>query len=148
MKTATKYFGEIEYEKTDVLSFPKGLFAFEGEKEFLLLPFEGGESALLCLQSLADPDLAFVVMNPFMVNPAYAPVLQKEELKTLGVADSRELCYYVLCVVKSPAAESTLNMKCPVVINDDTRQAMQVILEGDTYGMRHRLSEFEGRGEA
>lgn len=144
MELKTKYFGSIEIEREDVLRFPKGLFAFEEEKEFVLLPFEGSDSALLCLQSVADEHLAFVVMNPFAVCPQYAPVLQPEELEKLGVADSTELCYYVMCVVRDPAAESTLNLKCPVVINDSTREAMQVILEGGGYHMRHRLEEFGG----
>jgi len=30
------------------------------------------------------------------------------------------------------------------VINDETNQAMQVILEGGGYGMRHKLAEFGG----
>lgn len=140
----TKYFGSIEIEESDVLTFPKGLFAFEDEKKFVLLPFEGSDSALLCLQSAADEHLAFVVMNPFAVCPQYAPVLQAGELEKLGVADSIDLCYYVMCVVRDPVADSTLNLKCPVVINDQTRQAMQVILEGGDYHMRHRLEEFGG----
>ena len=82
----TKYFGSIEIEESDVLTFPKGLFAFEDEKKFVLLPFEGSDSALLCLQSAADEHLAFVVMNPFAVCPQYAPVLQAGELEKLGVS--------------------------------------------------------------
>ena len=39
LKLTTKYFGEIEYAQADVFHFSKGLFAFEEEKEFLLLPF-------------------------------------------------------------------------------------------------------------
>ncbi len=150
MKTETKYFGEIEYEATDVLNFGRGIFAFEDEHEFLLLPFADSEGSLLCLQSLATPSLAFVLMNPFALDPTYAPVLQPEELKTLGVEDSRELCFYVMCVVKSPVAESTLNLKCPVAINDENRRAMQVILDTNAYGMRHLLSEFnsmDAKGE-
>lgn len=144
MKTETKYFGEIEYEAEDILNFARGIFAFEDEHEFLLLPFADSEGSLLCLQSLKTPSLAFVLMNPFSLDAAYTPVLQPEELKTLGVEDSRELCFYVMCVVKSPVAESTLNLKCPVVINDESRQAMQVILDTNAYGMRHLLSEFGG----
>ena len=64
----------------------------------------------------------------------------------MGVKESTELCYYVLCVVKNPVAASTVNLKCPVVVNIDTRRCMQVILDGDEYGMRHMLSEFEGEG--
>lgn len=140
----TKYFGSIEIDPEDVLEFRKGLFAFEDEKRFVLLPFEGSDSALLCLQSVQTEGLAFVVMNPFAVCPGYAPVLTAEELKAMGVKESTELCYYVMCVVRNPVSESTLNLKCPVVINDETRHAMQVILEGDAYGMRHRLEEFGG----
>ena len=40
--------------------------------------------------------------------------------------------------------ESTLNFKCPVVVNPDSRRAIQVILESDAYHMRHRLAEFQG----
>ncbi len=146
MNTVTKYFGEIEYEQTDVLHFARGIFAFEDEHEFLLLPFADSDGALLCLQSLQTPSLAFVLMNPFSLKPDYAPVLQPEELKGLGVEDSRELCFYTMCVVKSPVAESTLNLKCPVAVNDETGQAMQVILEGNEYGMRHLLSDFAAAG--
>lgn len=143
MKLSTKYFGEIDYSAEDVLRFPKGLFAFEEETEFLLLPFSGSDGTLLCLQSLTTPQLAFVAMNPFSLDGSYAPVLQPEELEELGVGDSTELCYYVLCAVKNPVSTSTVNLKCPVVINDETRKCLQVILEGDRYGMRHLLAEFE-----
>lgn len=143
MKLSTKYFGEIDCQEEDILRFPKGLFAFEEETEFLLLPFSGSDGTLLCLQSRQTPQLAFVAMNPFSLDGSYTPVLQPEELQELGVSDSTELCYYVLCVVKNPVSSSTVNLQCPVVVNDRTRQCMQVILEGDQYGMRHPLSEFQ-----
>lgn len=149
MKLSTKYFGEIDYNEEDVLRFPKGIFAFEEEKGFLLLPFAGSDGTLLCLQSLATPQLAFVVMNPFSLYPEYTPVLQPEELEEFGVMDSTQLCYYVLCVVRNPVSTSTVNMKCPVVINDETRVCAQVILESEEYGMRHLLSEFQaGEGSS
>lgn len=146
MRLKTKYFGEIECREEDKLHFPAGLFGFEEEKEFFLLPFEGGEGTLLCFQSAATPGLAFVAMNPFSLKPDYAPVLTPDELKSMGVERSEDLCFYTLCVVRSPVSESTVNLRCPVAINDQTRQAVQVILEDDGYNMHHRLSEF-GRKE-
>jgi len=148
LKLLTKYFGEIHYNQEDVIHFPRGLFAFEEEEEFLLLPFSGSDGTLLCLQSLATPQLAFVVMNPFALHYAYTPVLQLEELEELGVKDSTQLCYYVLCVVKNPVSTSTVNMKCPVAINDVTRTGAQVILDSEEYGMRHLLSEFQAEEES
>ena len=48
MHLMTKYFGQIDYDPTEVLSFPNGIFGFEEEKQFLLLPFHGGGGNLLC----------------------------------------------------------------------------------------------------
>ena len=67
----------------------------------------------------------------------------------MGVERSEDLCFYALCVVRSPVAESTVNLRCPVAINDHTRRAMQVILEDGSCHMHHLLSEFgqkEGDG--
>ena len=132
MEVDTKYFGRITVEEADVFYFQNGLYGFAEEKQFLLLPF----------QSVKTAGLAFVAMNPFSLKGDYAPVLQKEELEALGVPRSEELCYYVLCVVRNPISESTVNLKCPVAINEDTHQAMQVILESGDYEMRHLLSQF------
>lgn len=139
MELDTKYFGPVRCDKESVLRFPDGLFGFEGEKEFVLLPFEGSGESLLCFQSVATAELAFVVMNPFFLSKDYAPVLPEKELGIMGVDCSEDLCYYVLCVVKEPLSASTVNLKCPVVINDKTREARQVILE--QYEMRHLLSD-------
>lgn len=142
MQLKTKYFGSIDCSPEDFLHFPNGLFGFEEEKQFILLPFADSGGNLLCLQSTATPSLAFVAMNPFSLKPDYTPVLSQEELQLMGVTRSEDLCYYVLCAVREPVSESTVNLKCPVVLHDDTRVAAQVILETGGYGMRHRLAEF------
>ena len=140
MKTETKYFGEVTYEQEELLTFPKGLYGFEDERSFLLLPFSE-TGTLFSLQSVKTPPLAFVVMDPFSLDGSYAPVLQPDELEFLKVERSEDLFYYVLCVVKEPVSESTVNMRCPVAIND-SGEAMQVILENTSWHMRHQLSEF------
>ena len=47
MKFETKYFGTVEVPPDEVITFPNGLFGFEEERSFLLLPFAGSEYALL-----------------------------------------------------------------------------------------------------
>ena len=146
MKTQTKYFGEIDYTKEELLTFPKGLFGFEDEQSFLLLPFSSA-GTLFSLESVGSPELAFTLMHPFSLDASYAPVLSADELKALDVEKSEDLYYYVLCTVKDPVDESTINMKCPLAINPDTRYGLQVILEDETWEMRHKLSEFEKQEE-
>lgn len=148
MLLQTKYFGQVECDPAHAIRFQKGLFGFEEEREFYLFSFQGGEGNLLCFQSAVTPHLAFVAMNPFSLKRDYAPALTAEELRELGVERSEELCFYALCVVRSPVGESTVNLRCPIAVNDRTGQAMQVILETGDYHMRHLLSEFgSGKGE-
>ena len=147
LRLPSKYFGEIEYESKDVIHFASGLFGFEEEQEFLLMPFDGSGGGMLCLQSVKTPALAFVAVNPFSYKPDYAPELAPQELARLEAADSRELCYYALCVVREPVADSTVNLRCPIVVNDRTRQAVQTILDTPEYGMRHPLSELHSQKE-
>ena len=98
MRLETKYFGQVECAEEEALHFPKGLFGFEEERTFYLLPFEGSGGSLLCFQSAATPHLAFVAMDPFSLRPDYHPALSGEELEELGAASIEELCFYTLCV--------------------------------------------------
>lgn len=148
MELTTKYFGAVEYDADDVLTFPQGLFGFEEEQSFLLLPFAGGAGTLLCLQSLQTPALAFVALDPFSLCPDYSPELAPSELESLGVQSSPELGYYVLCAVKDPVELSTVNLKCPIAVHPETRTARQVILETEKYDMRHSLAELSRKKEA
>lgn len=142
MELQTRLFGAISYEPEEVIAFPGGMPSFEEEHAFLLLPIQGGSGEMLCLQSISTPDLAFILMDPFFLLPDYAPVLRDSELAELGAEKSEDLCYYVLCAMKRPVSQSTVNLKCPVALNPEKRLACQVILETDAYGMRHLLSEF------
>ena len=147
LKLQSKYFGEIEYEAKDVIRFPAGIIGFEEEQAFLLLPFEGSGGGMLCLQSVATPALAFVVLDPFTLLPDYATELEPADLRQFGVAEAGDLGFYVLCAVKNPVSASTVNLKCPLVIHPETREARQVIMEH--YEMRHPLAEFSrGEGDA
>lgn len=149
MKLQTRLFGTVDYEAEDVITFPNGLPSFEEERSFLILPIEGSEGQLLCLQSTATPALSFVMMNPFSLCPGYAPELSPAERQALKAERDQDLCFYVLCAMKRPVSDSTVNMKCPIALNPDHRLACQVILETDEFQMRHPLSEFfQGKGDA
>ena len=148
MELNTRLFGVITYAEEDIISFPSGIPSFEEEREFLLLPIEGGDGALLCMQSVKTPALSFILMNPFSLDGSYAPVLRENERKTLQVERDQDLCFHVLCAMKRPLTDSTINMKCPIAVNPDARIAMQVILDTDDYHMRHPLSQFVSEKEA
>ena len=134
-----------EFEEKDLILFEEGLFGFEEYKRFLPLAIdeeEDGDNAMLYLQSVEEEHLSFLVMDPFLLKADYHPVLSEMDRNALQAEKEEDLLYYVLCVIKNPPEKSTVNLKCPVVINLSTRQARQVVLEEKEYGMRHTLEEF------
>ena len=143
MTSETKYFGPVEYEADDPLHFPTACSALRRKRSSSSSPSKAA-GATCCASRASPTSLAFVAMNPFSLLPDYSPEPAAEELAFLGASHSGELGYYVLCAVREPVGDSTVNLKCPVVVNPETRTAVQVILEGGAYHMRHRLAEFRG----
>lgn len=139
----TKDYGTIEYEESDLIHFTDGLFGFNDLKDFIPLVLDENEdNTILMLQSIENTDIAFVIINPFSLDPDYNPVLSPEELSYLGVKSEDDLSYYVICVLRNNHLENTVNMKAPVVINPDKRIGMQVILNQSEYEFRTKLSSF------
>lgn len=145
MKLKTKYFGEMEYTEKEQMHLMQGLFGFEEEKDFVLIHFSDDNDDLLCLQSTKTANLAFIVMNPFSLDPEYHPLPSEQEVQKLHVESEQELYYYVICVVRDDAAATTVNLKCPILLNPKTNIGLQIILSQDEYQMRHRLSDLEAK---
>lgn len=137
----TKYFGNISYNAEDIVEIPEGLFGFETEREYLLIHFKEENSTLLCLQSLKDENLAFVLTNPFCIIPDYHPVLSKEDIEFLTLSDDSDVTFYSICVIRDKPEDSTVNLKCPIVINPLTRKARQIILDDAPYTFKHPFNQ-------
>lgn len=142
MNIQNDYYGEAEYTQEDLVSIPAGFLGFSSLTSYLPICLSEDEVSLLLMQSVEQPEIAFVMINPAFLCPDYSPVLAQEDLASLGVEDSGELSYYVLCVIHDNYLENTVNMKCPLAINPGTRIGKQVILENADYGYRHPLNSF------
>lgn len=146
MKTATKYFGEIEYETCDLVCFDRGIFGFETYREYLLIHFGDSNSMFMCLQSVKNPELSFILVNPLTLLPDYAPKVAKEYGNIRDLSEDAPVIYYSICVLKSPLESSTVNLKAPLIINTETRRGWQVMTDNGEYGLRHSFSEFRLKG--
>ena len=139
----TKYFGEIDFSEEDKITFDHGMFGFDNHKEFALINFEADQDTMVNLQSLEDENLSFVLMNPFYLEPGYETGLSEKEGQLLGInKDTRGVLFYVVCVVKEHIKDSTVNLRCPIVINPETRKGVQIMLDNPKYTFKHPLSDF------
>jgi len=147
MTIQTDYYGEVEYENADLITAIDDLFGFPNLKYFLPLCLNEEDDSMILMQSTENPEVAFVVINPYLLCSDYAPVLTPEELRCLEVTDPGELSYFAICVLRDNFLENTVNLKCPFVMNPVTRKGMQVILNGTSYGFRHKFSSFLGTAQ-
>lgn len=139
MENVTKR--EFSFSEDSVIQFPDGLFGFENCTKFVPVAISEDSDAIISLESLDDEDVSFIAMNPFMLMADYTPNLSEIDKEKLEYDKEEDLSFYVLAVMKQPTEESTVNLKCPIVVNAIKKKGIQIILNGDTYDFRHTLKE-------
>ena len=138
-KVNTLRFGEIEIDEEKIVHFEDGIPAFEEEHEFVIIPYDE-ESPYVFLQSLATPDLAFLMTMPFVFFPEYEFELDDESQAKLGIEKQEEmLIYSLLTIPGGKVSDMTANLMAPVVINTTNMQARQIVLDKSRYNTKHRL---------
>ncbi len=142
MEINTQYFGTISCSEEEFIHFPDGLYGFTNLKDYVPLAFQENSDALICLQSVEDRDISFILMNPFQLYADYMPVLSDDDKKELNVSHDDAVSYYVICVIHDSMEESTVNLKSPIAVNTENREARQIILDNPLYKFRHPIKDF------
>ena len=146
MKYETTRMGTIEVDEGDILRFPDGLYGFEQEKEFALMPLDAKiDSPMEWLQSLQSPGLAFVVTDPFHYMPDFNLILTDEEKRQIEVQPGHTLSTRVIVTIPEDYVDMTANLVAPLVINLDRKMAKQYVLATTEYDTRHHLFPAEMR---
>ena len=82
MKVDTSRFGTLDIPENEIIHFPDGLYGFEKETKFTLLPFNPNvESPMEWMQSLNSSHLAFVITDPYLYLVDYKLKLSEEDKK-------------------------------------------------------------------
>ena len=140
MKVETSRFGTIDISEKEIVRFPEGLYGFENETEFTLLPFNPiVESPMEWMQSLKSDHLAFVVTDPYLYLPDYKLKLSEEDKKRVELEEDDLFLTRAIVTIPENYSEMTVNLIAPVVINKDKGVAKQFVLTNMDYDTRHYL---------
>ena len=139
MKLNTKNFGEIEIDKEKIILFPEGILGFEEEKQFIIINSEDEENPFQWLQSVSNPDLAFVIINPFFVYPNYDIVIPETAQNKLKIKDEKDLIIYAIVVVPEDMEKMTTNLLGPIIINIHEKIGKQIVLDDNRYSTKHYI---------
>ncbi|MBA4397179.1 MAG: flagellar assembly protein FliW [Syntrophus sp. (in: bacteria)] len=132
MRISTSRFGEIEVKESEWIVFKGAILGFESRSRYVLL-IQDNSTPLWWLQSVDDPDLAFVVADPCVLKPDYNPVIDEGDLAFLGIKTIEDIALLAIVTVRSHPFRVTANLRAPILINVAQRTANQVILHDPDY---------------
>ncbi|RKD32334.1 flagellar assembly protein FliW [Thermohalobacter berrensis] len=141
MKLNTKHFGEIEIDENSIINFPDGLLAFEDQKKFTIIDNPDKEVPFQWLQSIDNPNLAFVIINPFIFKKDYEFDIPKQVVKKLEIEEEKDVIVYTIVVVPEDINKMTANLAGPLIINNKNRKGKQIILSDSRYSTKHNILE-------
>ncbi|MDR1676878.1 MAG: flagellar assembly protein FliW [Deltaproteobacteria bacterium] len=139
IKIATVRFGDMEFQEESVITVLGGIIGFPTLIRYVLIQ-RPSDAPFYWLQSLDDPTMALVLVNPVLFKNDYNPPLPniiQEELKAEAPTDIT-----LFAIVTIPAGrpqDMTANLLGPLVINPNSRLARQLVLDDSLYSHRQPI---------
>ncbi|MDE7361689.1 MAG: flagellar assembly protein FliW [Oscillospiraceae bacterium] len=129
MKIKTRDFGEIEINESTIINIPDGIIGFESVKRYTLIYPLGENTFPMWLQAVDSVEPCFVVYNPMQIYPDYRFEISDEEQATLKIDEDTPYSCLAVAIVPDDYKQTTINLRCPIVLNIRDNIAAQVILE-------------------
>ena len=137
MEKINTRFGEVEYDPENLLHFPAGLIGLPNLRHFIVMPNKK-KGPLFWIQSIDDPELAFVLTDPTNFFLDYQVVPDAAEYQSLHLEEGEE-CFVLSVVTVPPDQNITLNLAAPIFFAARTNRAIQVILRDSNYSYKTPL---------
>lgn len=140
MEIQTSRFGQIDVDDERIMTFPNGLLGFPSYNRFALIQ-TGQENYFFWLQSVDEPNLAFVITDPAIFFKDYQVPVREETAQELQLTDPAYLQTFVIC--NKVGEWLTGNLLGPIVVNAQNRLGQQVVLTEKKWTTRQPLLRLE-----
>ena len=145
MKVDGTRFGSLTFKEEDLLHLEEGLMGFPMSKRYLLFPY-AEKSAFFWLQSIDEPEIAFIVVNPFEFFSNLSFTISDEDAEGIGLASKEDVEIFSLVTVPDGQPEAMrTNLAGLVVVNARNRKGKQILVK--EYSPRQPLIPEEMRRE-
>ncbi len=138
MRVQTTRFGILNIAKKDIITFISPILGFPNDIRYVLLK-EGQNGLFHWLQSLDNPELAFVVTNPLVFAPDYRIRIHKDLLSDLELEDLRKGEVLALVSIRKDPMRITMNLQAPILLNKEKMKAKQLVLNPEEYSLRYEI---------
>lgn len=121
-----------------IFHFPLGLPAFEDFKNYVFT-MKPDTRPFMYMSAIEPAGLSFVCVDPFLVHPRYAPRIGPADQEFLRASNMEDILLLSIVTVRPTVQETTVNLQGPLAINMKTSIGKQIICEGQSYPVRHRI---------
>ena len=134
MELITKARGKITVTEDHLITSPAGLFGFEQYTKYALV--DSDYEPFLWLQSCEDPNLAFLIVDPFLICTEYETDIDDASLKKIGITQPEDIIIMTIVTVPHDGSAITANFQGPLVINKKNHECMQAILNDNRWSTK------------
>ncbi len=145
MLVETKTMGGVDVSEEQLIKLPTGLFGFTDYHDFALIDCH--IKPLIWMQSLEEKELAFLLLDPFIVCPDYEADIDDEELSKVGITDPADVLLLSIITVPNDGSPVTANLRGPLVVNKKSHVGMQVILDDKKWPIKFDVANALSSGE-
>ena len=134
MELITKAHGKINVTEDRLITIPEGLFGFEQYTKYALV--DSDYEPFLWLQSCEDPNLAFLIVDPFLICTEYETDIDDASLKKIDITKPEDIIIMTIVTVPHDGSSITANFQGPLVINKKNHKCMQAILSDNRWSTK------------
>jgi flagellar assembly factor FliW len=138
MIISTIRFGDLEIPSDKIITMEKPILGFEQLKQYCIVEREDCEP-FLWYQSVEDPAVAFLIVNPIIFYPDYRIEVNPKEIEELLVSDVKTIETYVIVTIPKDPYQMSINLQGPILINTKSCLAKQLVMVNSDYRVKHFL---------
>jgi flagellar assembly factor FliW len=141
VQVTSSRFGTIEIADDRIITVVDGLLGIPDSTRYVVLEVDD-DSPYVWLQSVDEPEVAFLATTPWLFFPDYELVLDDDALGALGLERPEDAEVFLLLTVHredDEVTDITANLLGPLVASTVTRRARQLVLEDSTYSTQVSL---------
>lgn len=121
----TSRFGVIEVAEEKIINFPEGIPGFPLLKRYILMDYK--DTPLKWLQAVDEPDVAFIVVEPRLINPDFNFVPDEQTKSLLELQKDDDLV--ILIIIRREGEQVVANLQYPLLFNSLSMKGMQICVE-------------------
>ncbi len=138
MKFTSTRFGSFDIPENSIVTFPSGLLGFPEQQRYVILDHDT-EAPVKWLQSIEEPELAFVILDPTLFHPGYHIEVSTDALMEIKAHQGEDLALAVILTIPSnDPSRITANLRGPLLISHKTKLGKQLVLP-EEFPTRHPL---------